>query len=498
MLQLLPGRWYNIHMPSEEDTIKLLPGERLVKIEPVPVRRMSEKPSSLQQMFRLTDADNEDEVGANGPAVAALAIEDSDTSSTQNLYNTVFGRDSLRVAIDLVAYYPRLARSTLRTLAELQGTGYDEHREEEPGRIVHEARNPHDPLALELTRTRGWHWPYYGSVDATPEFIRTMHAYCTLNEHTKQFLHESYITKNGDIQPLHHALTSAVEWLTNRLDQNPEGLLEYRSELAHGIENQVWKDSWDAYHHSDGRLANHGDGIASIEVQSVTHEALLDAADMYESQLYRRREAQELRVRAKRLSRQILDLFWTDDKDGYFVLGLDRDEIGNPRQLAVRTSNMGHVLNSRVLDGDEPERVHKRSAILRQLQSPELLTVSGIRTLASDEIRYREGAYHNGSVWIWDTHHIAKGARRYLSDPLFTEFADELDRRILTVVDEIGGFPEYVRGGATISVNDRIVDVEDTINDRINRIEQPPQEVQAWTVAAILATKRRRARRGLL
>ena len=33
----------------------------------------------------------------------------------------------------------------------------------------------------------------------------------------------------------------------------------------------------------------------------------------------------------------------------------------------------------------------------------------------------------------------------------------------------------------------RIVDVYDEVNARVNRVEQPPQEIQAWTVAAMVA-----------
>jgi hypothetical protein len=36
-------------------------------------------------------------------------------------------------------------------------------------------------------------------------------------------------------------------------------------------------------------------------------------------------------------------------------------------------------------------------------------------------------------------------------------------------------------------VTRRIVDVYDEINERPNRIEQPPQEIIAWTVAAMVA-----------
>lgn len=486
------------HPPLPEG-FRLLHGERLVSVQAVTPRRMSGTPSSLEQMFRLTDARSEDEVGLRGPAVAALPLEASaKPPDSQNLYNALFGRDSLRVAIDLISYYPRLARSTLLTLARSQGTCFDTSREEEPGRIIHEDRDPESPIARHLTKTRGWQWPYYGSVDATPEFIRTLHAYCSSSDHHARFLFEEYLSRSGEPKLIYQALEAAVSWITTRMDDTAEGLVEFKSTLPKGIENQVWKDSWDAYHHADGSIANHSQGIASIEVQTVTHEALLDAASLYETWLRRPVAARELRERAASLARQILDIFWTEENGGYFVLGTDRSQTGKLRQLKVRTSNMGHVLNSRVIDGADPEHIHKRIRTLRQLQSPELLSVSGIRTLASDEVRYREGAYHNGSVWIWDTHHIAKGARRHGHNPEFKAFADELDKRILDVVNVVGGFPEYVRGGSVIDVNRHVIDVEDTLNHCINRVEQPPQEVQAWTVAAILATKRRRAQMGLL
>ena len=149
---------------------------------------------------------------------------------------------------------------------------------------------------------------------------------------------------------------------------------------------------------------------------------------------------------------------------------------------------MGHALNSRLLKGDDPSVVRMRTAVAHQILSPSLLSRSGIRTLASDEVRFRPGAYHNGSVWLWDTHHISKGLRRsgYAAE------AADIDQRILDVVNATNMFPEYVRGEQdTIAVNRRTVVLWDTTQHRENVIEQPPQEVQAWTVAAISATKSR-------
>lgn len=478
--------------------VTLLPGEQLLNVVHHEPRNFGRVPSSLEQILRLTGAQLEEEIGRGRPSIASLPLEAeevSDAPAHLRLFEVVFGRDSLRVAIDLISSYPELARITVYMLATLQGTEYDTSREEEPGRIVHEARDQDDPLAIELSTELGWGWPYYGSVDATPEFIRTLTAYCSVSEQNAQFLFDRYTAKDGQQRTIADALTAAVDWILMRLDSNAEGLLEYKSVLPQGIENQVWKDSPDAYHHSDGSLANHDAGIASIEVQTTTYDALLDAATLYETHLDRLEAAENLRDHAERLRTTILERLWTDDKGGYFVLGTDRDELGNLRQLKIRTSNMGHALNSRLLEGDDPYIANRREAIKFQLLSPEMLNISGIRTLASDEVRFRPGAYHNGSVWLWDTHHIAKGLRRHG----YTEEADNLDKRILEVIDATRIFPEYVRGDFAdkASVNTRTINVWDETMKRINKVEQPPQEVQAWTVAAILAIKKRLERRGI-
>lgn len=474
-------------------TYNLLPGETVRSITEHPLRMHDKRPSSTRELLRLTRSNHINEIGKSGPSIASLALEHElkETAKTPEhlrLYEVVFGRDSLRVAIDLISSYPQLARTTVLTLAELQGTAYDTSREEEPGRIVHEARNNEDPIAQRLTHELGWQWPYYGSVDATPEFIRTLAAYTQRSEENYGFLSESYVDRDGTQRTIAHALEAALEWIARKRAENPEGLIEFKSVLPRGIENQVWKDSWDAYHHADGSMANHERGIASIEVQVTTYDALLDAAALFEDVFENQTRADSLRAQAHTLGATILKHFWTDDKNGYFVLGTDRNANGTPRQMKIRTSNMGHVLNSRLLEGSDPSIVEKREAVIHHILSPELLCKAGIRTLARDERRFRPGAYHNGSVWLWDTHHIAKGLRRLG----YTKEADDLDLRILEVINATHMFPEYVRGEQDeIAVNHRTVVLWDAAQHRQNVVEQPPQEVQAWTVAAIRAIKAR-------
>lgn len=478
------------------DDFWLLPGEEVIEISPPNPRSFSSPPSSLEQIQRLTRARSASEIGKHGPSFAALAmdaiaVDEGEVPEHLRLYEAVFGRDSLRVSINLIDHYPELARTTLLELARLQGTEDNFEREEELGRIIHEYRNPDDPIAIDITKESGWGWPYYGSVDATPEFIRTLTAYCQQSEENRAFLSQEYIDLAGNTQTISHSLEMSLAWISGRLSSNTEGLLEYQTPLTKGIKNQVWKDSPDSYHHGDGTIANHNQGIASIEVQTTTYDALIDAAELFEDIFDQPSRARNLRLQAERLKIAILTHFWTDERGGYFVLGTDRDDEGKIRQLKIKTSNMGHVLNSRILKGRDTHIVAMREAVVNQLMSPSMLNVSGIRTLANDEVRFRPGAYHNGSVWLWDTHHIAKGMRRLG----YTKQADELDKRILNVVNTTNMFPEYVRGddGKRPSVNKHTIVIKDTINNWVTKIEQPPQEVQAWTVAAIYDAKRRRA-----
>jgi glycogen debranching enzyme len=138
-------------------------------------------------------------------------------------------------------------------------------------------------------------------------------------------------------------------------------------------------------------------------------------------------------------------------------------------------------LRSRLLDGRE----ERQRGIVALLFSDELLADAGVRTLSSREARFRARSYHNGTVWPHDNYLISLG----LEHRGFVDEAQELRRRIVSICRATRRFPEFVAGGAPGEplFTKRIVDVDDTVNDRMNRVEQPPQEIVAWTVAAIVA-----------
>ena len=364
-------------------------------------------------------------------------------------------------------------------LAEIQGVRDEVASEEEPGRIPHEVRAPDDPIARRITAELGWVWPYYGSIDATCLWIMLV---ARIGTDSAGFLETPVTRRDGSAVSLARCLADAVDWLLRRLSKS--GLLESRPRFAGSLENQGWKDSWDAYSHADGSLARTGT-IASVEVQGLAHSALQAAADLPDLPV----GADRLRRAADDLRERILLDFWVDGTDGgFFALGMDRDERDRPRRLEVKSSNMGHLLLSGVLDGDDPMIRRKRRLLMAELTSPDMLCAAGIRTLSERAARFRPNAYHNGTSWPWDTYIVAAGLRRHGAHAQ----SDDLARRILAGYLATRHFPEFYSGddAPVPRVNELVADVVDETGRR-NRICRTPQEVQAWTVAAALAAKRR-------
>ena len=84
-----------------------------------------------------------------------------------------FGRDSLLVSLQNILIYPHFARAALEFLGSLQATDDDPYRDAEPGKIPHELR------CGELAHFKLVpHTPYYGTADATPLYLITLHAAC--------------------------------------------------------------------------------------------------------------------------------------------------------------------------------------------------------------------------------------------------------------------------------------------------------------------------------
>ncbi|MEH0983211.1 amylo-alpha-1,6-glucosidase [Micromonospora sp. CPCC 205556] len=299
-------------------------------------------------------------------------------------FMTMFGRDSILTCLQVLPFVPDLSKTTLRILAALQGTRFDDFRDEDPGRILHEMRYGETAAFEEQP-----HSPYYGSVDATPLFV---------------VLLDEYEKWSGDValvKELERECRAALRWIDDYADLAGNGYIWYeRRNSDTGLENQCWKDSWDSISYRDGTLPPFP--RATCEVQGYAYDAKVRAARLarefwgdpgYADQL--EREAAQLKERFNRD-------FWVEDGE-YYALALDPDG----RQCGTLSSNIGHLLWSGIVDDDRAER------IADHLVGPRLFSGWGVRTLAEGEVRYNPIGYHNGTIWPFDNSFIAWGLRRY-------------------------------------------------------------------------------------
>ncbi|WP_293127982.1 amylo-alpha-1,6-glucosidase [Microcoleus sp. bin38.metabat.b11b12b14.051] len=293
-------------------------------------------------------------------------------------FSTLFGRDSIIAAAQILILDPTLARETLTTLAHYQGKNDDDWRDEEPGKILHEIRMGEMARCQEIPHT-----PYYGTVDATPLWLMLYAEYYawTYDNQTLDFLWPNAL--------------AAMEWIDRKCAAT--GYLSYYQKSKRGLANQGWKDSGDCIVNRSGIMAE--GAIALCEVQAYVYAAKtrlagiarikkrIDLVDRWEE------EARDLKTRFNRD-------FWLEDL-GYCALALDGE--GKPADSI--SSNPGHCLHLGILSDEKAQSVAER------LQAPDMFSGWGIRTLSSKSPAYNPIGYHTGSVWPHDNALTAMGLR---------------------------------------------------------------------------------------
>jgi len=297
---------------------------------------------------------------------------------------TIFGRDSLITAFQMLAFDPDISAQTLRLMATYQGNEVDEWRDEEPGKMLHELRVG-EAAHLKLIP----HTPYYGTIDATPLFLILMGA------------HADWTGTLSLFQELRSHVDRALDWMDRYGDRHGEAFVAYDSSSTskQRLINQGWKDSGDAIVNADGNIAK--PPIALVEVQGYAYRAKLAIANLFERAGEPERAAC-LRQEAERLRQRFNHSFWLEDLS-YYALALQAD--GKP--AAVVSSNPGQALWSGIVD---PE---KAALTAERLMADDLFCGWGVRTLSAKERAYNPLSYHLGSVWPHDNSLIAAGLRRY-------------------------------------------------------------------------------------
>ena len=297
-------------------------------------------------------------------------------------FAALFGRDSLIVALQAAPVTLAFAHGALAVLGDWQATQRDDLRDAEPGKILHELRLGELAYFKLIPHT-----PYYGTADATPLYLVTLHAAWRWT---------------GDRALLERHIATAercLDWIDHWGDRDGDGFQEYETRAPHGYENMGWKDAGDAVPYPDGTLVRGPKALC--ELQGYVFAAFTGMAEVFDA-LGRADRAADMRAKATALFKKFNDVFWDEGFGGY-AYALD----GEKKKVLTSVSNVGHLLWSGIVP---PERAGR---VVARLMAPDMFSGWGIRTLSADHPSYNPLAYHNGSVWPHDNGLIAQGFSRY-------------------------------------------------------------------------------------
>ncbi|HYD86557.1 MAG TPA: glycogen debranching N-terminal domain-containing protein [Vitreimonas sp.] len=321
--------------------------------------------------------------------LAALRLFDLDcndrawiTAAGLPLYVALFGRDTLTAAWEAAPLGPELMQGTLPVLVDWQGRASNPWRDEEPGRMLHEAHS--GPLAALNYIPQGRN---YGSVTTSGFFPFVV----------AQLWH--WTADKALVRPYLEPALAALEWLDKRCDTDRDGFCAYHTKSEQGVENQGWKDSGDAIVYEDGSQTR--PPIATCEEQGIVYSAKANLAEVL-WWMGRKDEAKRLLHEASELKKRFNEAFWMED-EGFFAMALDSDR----RQVRSIGSNALHCVATGIADKALVPRT------MRRLFAPDMFTGWGVRTLSAAHPAYNPYAYHRGTVWPVEHGPFAVGAYRY-------------------------------------------------------------------------------------
>lgn len=332
------------------------------------------------------------------------------------VYPAAFGRDALTAGWQ-AAMFDRgeLVRATLAKLRRLQGTIVDEWRDEQPGRIIQQARR--DPLS-RLGKTPFDR--YYGDYASPLMFIVGLgQLYAWSGE-------------KRDVEENWEAAQRILRWAQEDGDMDGDGYLEYQTRSEKGPKHQGWKDSDNAVVDANGSQVD--TPIAPCEIQGYYFASLQFMAAL-SVVMGERQRALELWNQAKELKERFNRDFWLDD-EGYVAFGLDPQK----RAIRVPTSNAAQCLTTGIVSDENVPR------LVRRIFESDLFSGWGVRTISTRNPAYNPLSYHLGSVWPVENGTILFGLRRFG----FDDRALELARGIydLARLWDGGRIPECVGGYA--------------------------------------------------
>jgi glycogen debranching enzyme len=329
------------------------------------------------------------------------------------MYIGFFGRDVMFSGLYSLMLGPEILLGALGLLARWQAPESDDWRDQQPGRMLHQAQI--SPLAVLN------HNPfrrYYGTITTPALFswaLGRLWRWTANREAVARFIEPSL---------------KALQWLDQYCTSECGGFYSYKQRSGEGLKNQAWKDSGYAMVHEDGSQVP--DPIATSECQAYVYASKLNTAELLRH-LGRTDEADLLSEQARELKKRFNDAFWMAGLD-FFAMGLDK----NGKQIRSISSNPLHCLNTGILDDALVSRTVDR------LFKKDLYSGWGVRTLSADHVAYNPYSYQRGSVWPFEQGALALGLRRYrLYDHLNQLASDLFD---VAAVFENNRLPELFGG----------------------------------------------------
>jgi glycogen debranching enzyme len=361
-------------------------------------------------------------------------------SAAGGRFASLFGRDALISALQVLPVDPSVADATLDRLGRELGTVDDPLTEQEPGKVLHEARDG------DLDRYLAHHWPvrdgrlrYYGSVDAGPWFLIVLGALARAGHDVRGHL---------------GAGRRVATWLAS----SPMPLAYRRRNPSAGLQHQGWRDvGWDLEGNGHGVVGQDGrplaPPVALAQVQALAWRALTEAALVVDRQF----------AAAADRARQSFEQHFRDGTGHGATHPASRTAFAVHAGGVDRsaTSDLGHLLWTGIVDD---------RAVADRLLDDDLLTRFGLRTLSSRHPAFRPDGYHTGAVWPFDSWLGAGGL-----DAVEPGRGQPVRAGVVEAVGRLGGYPELY-----------VVDVG---GHSVQSVRAHPEAcpVQAWTVGAVIA-----------
>lgn len=407
--------------------------------------------------------------------------------------HALFPRDLFISLRSLTARYPlkrflpvidEVFRQQGRTRDEAIDSADYVRRNEAPGKLFHEHRDPDDPLAGTISDFTGCAWPWFAADDVTGDGANYLME-LALTE--PSLLERRVAQPDGREITYRDGVVAALEWQLRRLEDSGRHLiLSTHLRRPKGSTwmppiGSVWKDSPDGFVRADGTLPTRP--VALVEVQCILYRSLRLASrlGLYDGEAL-----------AEKVRSEFFETFWVDDEaggfPGYFA---ELDESGEKLVVVpLAASSLIDTLASGLLDG--PEMTDRLHAVMRHLYDPALglRGALGVRSLSTTSPHYYPSGGDKGAIWPCLNDRLATAAE----ERGFHHCAhhdDVLTQRICTATSAV---PEFVPDADEPGFDRVRVKVWRARPDRyLTTAIEPAKPWQLWSLGAFTRATARAA-----